>query len=192
MPSKAPRFCTTCRQVHAGRCPKRKAWSNRREGNTTQRGYGHRWRKLRAVIMERDCGLCQQCKDSGRLTEAVAACRALLLKGPRLVLLTSLLRRDGPPDGIEMLAVTADSAWRVATPRFVLNPAPNGAGDLTAALFLAMMIESRDPQTALARTAAAVHAVFSKTAEAGTRELALVAAQDLLRDPPDRFAVDAV
>lgn len=126
------------------------------------------------------------------LAEGVAACRTLIAEGARLVLLTSLLRQDGPPGAIEMLAVTADAAWRVATPRFDLMPAPNGAGDLTAALFLANMIETGAPDAALGRTAAAVHAVFEATHAAGTRELALLAAQDKLHDPPCRFPVEDV
>lgn len=42
------------------------------KGNTTQRGYGHAWRKLRAHIMERDRYLCQPCRQAGRLTPANA------------------------------------------------------------------------------------------------------------------------
>jgi pyridoxine kinase len=129
---------------------------------------------------------------SETLEEAVTAARTLIVRGPSLVLVTSLIRQDGPPGAIEMLAVTAEAAWRVATPRFDLDPAPNGAGDLTAALFLAYVIERADPADALGRTAAAVHAVFDTTAAAGTRELALLAAQDRFRTPPQRFAVESV
>lgn len=41
-----------------------------RKGNTTQRGYGHTWRKLRIQVLERDDYLCVQCKANGRLTPA--------------------------------------------------------------------------------------------------------------------------
>ena len=46
------------------------AWH--RGQNTTERGYGQAWRKLRQQVMERDGYLCQVCKQQGRLTEATA------------------------------------------------------------------------------------------------------------------------
>lgn len=126
------------------------------------------------------------------LTGAIAACRVLVSKGPKTVLLTSLEREDTPKGMIEMLAVTAESADLVATPKFDLDPAPNGAGDLTAALFLAFLLEFGVPGEALARTAAAVHAVFTATERAGERELAIVAAQDAILRPDATFSVRAV
>ncbi|NMM44487.1 pyridoxal kinase PdxY [Rhodospirillaceae bacterium KN72] len=126
------------------------------------------------------------------LSTALDGCRALAALGPEIVLLTSL-ERDGTPDHcIEMMVYRGGEAWVVATPKFDLTPAPNGAGDLTAALFLAHYIETRRPEEALARTASSIHAVFSETRKAGTRELALLAAQDSLVDPETRFAVTKV
>lgn len=123
------------------------------------------------------------------IEDAIAACRALLIMGPSLVLLTSL-EHEGTANGmIEMMAVTNTGAWRVATPKFDLDPAPNGAGDLSAALFLANMIETNSPPDALGRAASAIHAVFEATRQAGTRELALIAAQDAFVDPAIRFPV---
>ncbi len=40
------------------------------KGNTTQRGYGYAWQKLRITIFERDGYLCQVCKRAGRITPA--------------------------------------------------------------------------------------------------------------------------
>jgi 5-methylcytosine-specific restriction protein A len=37
-----------------------------------ERGYGADWVRLRARIMQRDCGLCQVCKREGRVTVAYA------------------------------------------------------------------------------------------------------------------------
>ena len=59
----------------AGRCELHKidtGWSKwqRGKGNTTERGYGHAWRKVRGFVMMRDKHLCQVCKASGRLTPA--------------------------------------------------------------------------------------------------------------------------
>lgn len=131
-------------------------------------------------------------KPIATLADALSACRELVARGPKIVLLTSL-ERQGTPDGmIEMLAVTADRADLVATPKFDLNPAPNGAGDLTAALFLAFMIETGHSEAALARTAAAVHAVFDATKRLGQRELALIDAQDAIVNPPVLFPTERI
>ncbi len=121
------------------------------------------------------------------IASAMAACQALLAMGPKLVLLTSLEGHQTPPDHIEMLVATQQAAWLVSTPKLDLDPAPNGAGDLTAALFLAFYLENQQADTALARTAAAVHAVFGATQAAGTRELALLDAQDDILRPKQLF-----
>ena len=39
----------------------------RRTGNTTQRGYGHAWRKLRSRVLRRDMHLCQECRRNNKL-----------------------------------------------------------------------------------------------------------------------------
>lgn len=51
---------------------KRSNWNKRQDriGSTTERGYGHAWRKLRASILERDDYLCLLCKANGHVTEA--------------------------------------------------------------------------------------------------------------------------
>ncbi len=121
------------------------------------------------------------------IASALAACQALLAMGPKLVLLTSLEGHQTPPGHIEMLVATQQAAWLVSTPKLDLDPAPNGAGDLTAALFLAFYLENQQADTALARTAAAVHAVFGATQAAGTRELALLDAQDDILRPKQLF-----
>ncbi|WP_394260804.1 HNH endonuclease [Moraxella boevrei] len=52
----------------------RNGWlkTQRQKGNTTKRGYGNAWRKLRNQIMERDAYLCQICKANGKITQAQA------------------------------------------------------------------------------------------------------------------------
>jgi pyridoxine kinase len=120
--------------------------------------------------------------------DALAAAARLRGRGPRLILTTSLA---GPRSGeIAMLAAGEDGAWLVATPRLPL--VANGAGDLTAALFLAHFLASGDPATALGATASAVHAVLEATLQSGARELQIVAAQDALAEPPHRFAAERV
>lgn len=119
------------------------------------------------------------------LDTALAAADAARALGPRLVLVTSLQRDDAAADTVEMLAVAPDGAWLVATP--LLDLSVNGAGDATAALFLAHYLKSGSAERALVKTAASVFAVMEATLAAGAREIQLIAAQDVLADPPDRF-----
>jgi pyridoxine kinase len=66
----------------------------------------------------------------------------------------------------------------VTTPRLPLDPAPNGAGDCTAALFLGHTLNGEALRGAFSKTAASVFALFEETQKAGTRELALIQAQE--------------
>ena len=120
------------------------------------------------------------------LAQAIAATRSLL-KGPRLALVTSLRRADADSEQVEMLAVTADAAWRIATPLIGFEIMPNGTGDTVAALFTAHWLESGDIASALGRAASSIYAVLEATQAMGERELQLVAAQDRLVSPPRRF-----
>lgn len=44
------------------------AWDHKL--TNTQRGYGAKWRKMRAIVMQRDMNLCQPCLRAGRTTPA--------------------------------------------------------------------------------------------------------------------------
>lgn len=124
------------------------------------------------------------------MDEALAAARTLLQGGPRLALITSLRRADAPPDTIEMIAVTPDAAWRIATPMIGFEIAPNGTGDAVAALFTAHWIEGDEIADALGKAASSIFAVLEATAAMGERELQLVAAQDRLVAPPRAFKAE--
>jgi len=107
------------------------------------------------------------------------------------VLLTSLVRPDGPTDHIELLVSTAEGAWRVATP--LLPIAVNGAGDAVAALFLAHWLKTGgDPAAALSAAASAIYAVLKETKARGEREIQLIAAQDEMVAPGERFVAEQV
>jgi pyridoxine kinase len=131
-----------------------------------------------------------------RLEDAIAGARKALALGPEVVLVTSLRHAATAPGEIEMLAVTTADAWRVTTPFLALEPAPNGAGDALAALFLAHTLKggaSPDAVSeALGRAAAAIYAIIAATGRAGTRELQLIAAQDGFVQPAEVFAVEQV
>ncbi|HXP76328.1 MAG TPA: pyridoxal kinase PdxY [Stellaceae bacterium] len=124
------------------------------------------------------------------LAAARAACDALLARGPRAVLVTSLDGAEIATETTALLAATREGGWLVRTPRLPI--VANGAGDLTAALFLAHFLETGTAGAALGETAAGVHAVIAETVRRGAAELAIVAAQDALLAPPQRFPVERV
>ncbi|MEQ8603091.1 MAG: pyridoxal kinase PdxY [Marivibrio sp.] len=121
------------------------------------------------------------------LADARAAADSLRARGPDVVVVTSLERRGAPEGAIEMLLAAPEGAWLIETPRLPFDHPPNGAGDLTAALFAGWWLGGTPAHEALARTASSVFAVLEETRARGRRELALVAAQDKLVDPPRRF-----
>ena len=124
------------------------------------------------------------------LADALAAVDAVRARGPRVVLVTSLQRADGPEDRIEMLAVSEAGAWLTATPLLPLSV--NGAGDATAALFLSHVLRTGDPAAALAKTASSIYAVMEETHRQGSREIQLIAAQAHIADPAARFHAERV
>jgi pyridoxine kinase len=119
--------------------------------------------------------------------DAVAAVQEL---GPRVVLTTSLVAEDTPDDAVDLMASEGGRHFRVRTPRLDLSV--NGAGDAVAALFLAHWLSTRDAGTALGRAAASVFGLLRATAEAGSREILLVGAQDEYVSPTRTFDVEEV
>ncbi|WP_020179212.1 pyridoxal kinase PdxY [Methylopila sp. M107] len=116
---------------------------------------------------------------------AMAAARSLLDRGPRVALVTSLITPETPADVIDMLVVSEDGAWSLRTP--LLPVSVNGAGDAIAALFFAHYLETRSPAEALSKAASSVYGVLKATAEAGSREILTVAAQQEFVSPSRRF-----
>jgi len=116
------------------------------------------------------------------VVEAAQAARAL---GPETVLVTSVDVDDQPAGTLDLVVATGAGTWRVTTPRLV--GIFQGAGDLTAAVFLARLLQSGDPAEAAAWTASVVFGVLDATRRSGRRELQLVSAQDELVRPTRRF-----
>jgi pyridoxine kinase len=126
------------------------------------------------------------------LEDALDATAALRARGPRVVLVTSLQPEGALPGTVQMLAATAEGAWRVTTPLLPIQPPPNGAGDAVAALFLAHRLSGRPASEALGETAASIFGIFTATQAAGSRELQLISAQEELVAPRRRFLVEQV
>lgn len=141
----------------------------------------------------------EQLVDLRALLDAVDRVRST---GPSTVLVTSVENLRGGPgspgdgadaDGtpgaagerIGLLAVDPSGAFLVTTPHLPLSV--NGAGDVTAALFLAHLPQGIE--SALAKVASSVHAILRRTLASGAREIELIQAQDEIASPPCEFEV---
>ena len=122
------------------------------------------------------------------LVDAKHAVRLLQARGPGCVLVTSLRVEDTPADCIEMLAADGNGFWRVRTP--LLPISVNGAGDAIAALFLFHRLRWGDARVAVSSAASSVHGLLRRTAEAGSREILTVAAQDEFVAPSHAFVAE--
>ena len=123
-----------------------------------------------------------ECNTLAAIKQAVARLQA---RGPRIVLVTSLRSESTPDDAIDMLAAEDGRCFLLRTP--LLPIAVNGAGDAISALFLYHRLRGGDAAAALAAAGSAVHGLLRRTAEAGSREILLVAAQEEFVSPSRRF-----
>jgi len=120
------------------------------------------------------------------LDEVLLAARALRASGPRTVLVTSVVPA-ADAGHVSMIAVADEGSWSVTTP--AIPQTFTGAGDVTAATFLANVLNGADVPRALGETAAVMYGLLSATHASGRSELALVEAQDELVAPTPRFDV---
>jgi pyridoxine kinase len=128
--------------------------------------------------------------ETRTLDELLAAVDAVRERGPRTVLVTSVLREDAAADTVEMVAVDDSGAWSVSTP--LLPITATGGGDVTAALFLAHLMDGGEAGEALARTASSMFGILEATVAAGERELRIVQAQQVIAEPPMQFEVTSL
>lgn len=129
---------------------------------------------------------------SGRGSETPARARDALKAvhdlGPRAVLVTSLYTDETPDNAIDLLASDDSGVFRLRTPKLALSV--NGAGDAIAALFFAHYLRSGKIDQALSCAASSIFGILSKTVEAGSREIQLIAAQDEIVSPSRRFEAE--
>jgi pyridoxine kinase len=130
------------------------------------------------------------CRTLAEAKRAVAALRGTMAPGgPRAVLVTSLRAEETPDDALDLLAADEAGVSRLRVP--LLPMQANGAGDVTAALFLHHVLRGGDARAAMEGAAGSVHGVLRRTAEVGSPELALVAAQEEFVVPTMRFRAEA-
>ncbi|HVZ07600.1 MAG TPA: pyridoxal kinase PdxY [Rhodopila sp.] len=106
-------------------------------------------------------------------------------QGPACVLVTSLDTAETPPDCLDMLTFEAGGFHRLRTPRLALDI--NGAGDAIAALFLFHRLRTGSAVAALEAAGSSIYGLLKRTAEAGSREILTVAAQEEFVSPSRLF-----
>jgi pyridoxine kinase len=120
------------------------------------------------------------------MDELLAAVDVVRARGPRDVLVTSVLVEDTAPGSLDVVAVSeTKGTWAVTTP--LLPITPNGCGDVTAALYLANLLDWGSCAMALERTTSSIFGILEVTQHLGTREIQLVVAQDVIARPPATF-----
>ena len=127
-------------------------------------------------------------RASATTRDARAAIDAVHRLGPKVILVTSLHTDETPPDAIDLVASDASGTYRVRTPKLPISV--NGAGDAIAALFFAHHLRSNSAADALSRAASSVFGVLKRTADAGSREILLIEAQDEFVKPSRMFPAE--
>ena len=128
--------------------------------------------------------------ETRTLDQLRSALRDVHRMGPEIILVTSYMGDDTPDDCIDLIASSAAGIWQVRTPKLAISV--NGAGDAIAALFLVHYLRTRVAASALQNAASSIFGLLKITAEAGSRELLLVAAQEEFVSPSKVFAVERI
>jgi pyridoxine kinase len=128
----------------------------------------------------RECRTLSDAKDAA--SQLAASMRP---DGLRCVLLTSLETEHTPGDHLDLLVGEGGQFHLLRTPR--LPVVVNGAGDAIAALFLFHRLNTGSAVKAMEEAGSAVHGLLRRTAEAGSREILTVAAQEEFVSPSTRF-----
>jgi pyridoxine kinase len=129
-------------------------------------------------------------RSTSDLPAVLAAVDALRASGPRVVLVTSLVTSETPPDAIDLLACDDTGRYRLRTPKLPI--AVNGTGDAIAALFFAHCLRTGSAADALSRAASALFGVLKRTADMGSREILLIDAQEELVNPSREFRAEPI
>lgn len=127
-------------------------------------------------------------RQSGTTGQARDALKAVHDFGPRTILVTSLHTDETPDGSIDMLASDDSGCFRLRTPKLPLSV--NGAGDAIAALFFAHYLRTGEIQKALSSAGSSIFGILSCTAETGSREIQLIAAQDEIVKPSKVFKAE--
>lgn len=120
-------------------------------------------------------------RASTSMDQVRASISELHAVGPKVVLVTSLIVDGTPDDALDIVASDGATLWRARSRRLPLSI--NGAGDAIAALFYVHWLTTGSVPEALSRSVSSVFGLLNRTAEAGSREIVLIAAQDEIVRP---------
>lgn len=127
-------------------------------------------------------------RKSGTAAQVRDALKAVHDLGPRTILVTSLHTDETPDHSIDMLASDDSGCFRLRTSKLPLSV--NGAGDAIAALFFAHYLRTGEIRQALSSAGSSIFGILSCTAEMGSREIQLIAAQDEIVRPSQIFEAE--
>jgi pyridoxine kinase len=127
---------------------------------------------------------------SRTIEETARACGAIHAMGPATVLVTSLFVDDTPEDCIDLFASGPDGRFRARTP--LLDIALNGTGDAAAALFFAHLLRTGSTAEALSLATSSIFGLLQLSAEAKSKEILLIDAQQEFVSPSRIFPATAV
>jgi pyridoxine kinase len=99
--------------------------------------------------------------------------------GPRIVIATSVINQETAATEVAIFLLDCFNRWCVRTPR-ISSPA-HGAGDVTAAVFLARLSEAESSDSALSHAVSSVHYILVATGN--QPDIALHAARSYLLSP---------
>ena len=125
-------------------------------------------------------------RETRSLASVLSAVNDIHARGPRAIMVTSV-RSDETPDGMLDIIASDSSARHLVRTPLLATPA-NGAGDLIAAVFFFQYLRSGSVADALAGATSSVFGLLRRTRDAGTSEMALIAAQDELVAPAEKFS----
>jgi pyridoxine kinase len=128
--------------------------------------------------------------EAATIEAVVEQARALMARGPSIVVVTSAELADTPDGEIETLAIERAGAWRIRTPKLPISP--SGTGDLFTALLVSARLRGFDTPDALGHAASAIYAVLERTALRKTEEMRIVESAEVMLHPAHRFVAVAV
>jgi pyridoxine kinase len=129
-------------------------------------------------------------RTTSALHDAIAAVDHLHVVGPKAIMVTSLHTEETPDDAVDVFASGPDGRFRLRTPKLPISV--NGAGDAIAALFFVHFLRTGSAAEAMSKAVSSVYGVLKHTAEAGSREIMLVEAQDEIVAPTLLFHAQPV
>ncbi|USE36361.1 pyridoxal kinase PdxY [Endozoicomonas sp. SCSIO W0465] len=125
--------------------------------------------------------------EINNVSDAVLACKRALNKGPGIVLVKHLYAIAD--DKFSMMLAFDDQVYMVQRPKPDFEKPLVGVGDLISSLFTAGLLKGWSIEKAFKHCNEAAYAVVKETQRTGEWELQIIAAQDELVNPSERFAL---